>query len=73
MTEGQQGSTLRCLCKGGVCLTKMNQTSLAANHPISFPEAAILLVSDRDRDPLPVPVDKATRTLGTRLQITGLL
>ena len=35
--------------------------------PISFPEATILLVSDRDRDPLPVPLDKATRTLGRRL------
>ena len=32
---------------------------------ISFPEAAILLVSDR----LPVQVDKATRTLGTRLTL----
>ena len=34
MTEGQQGSTLRCLCKGGVCLIERNQTSLAINHRV---------------------------------------
>ena len=34
MTEGQQGSTLRCLCKGGVCLIERNQTSLATNHRV---------------------------------------
>ena len=39
--------------------------AIADSDTISFPEAAILLVSD-----LPVPLEKATRTLGTRLIAT---